>query len=277
MVALEQHRWDLDQFQTYQIVCLLVSSVSAKGLAAVHVGINTGVDLVHHVVGVRASSVGCRAGTSVKSATTITVRIDTGIGSVGDARVMGAVSASGITMCASEAGSTATSVAGVYTSVAAGEAGVASRVTGVASWVAGVTDSLGTVTVRVDTGVSGVGHAGAVGTELALTSSVSTVSTVEACCASGAVASTAANLAVTSCAATNGVGVVPVRVNTGVGSVGNTRGVRAVGALRCAALVAVESLLNLVDDGRHVGWYLSLQMRKTLGYQVCLSVGLMSW
>lgn len=48
--------------------------------------------------------------------------------------------------------------------------------------------------------------------------------------------------------------VVTITVDSGVGSICSTGVVGAVGTLReLALLVAVESLLNLVDESRHVG------------------------
>jgi len=49
------------------------------------------------------------------------------------------------------------------------------------------------------------------------------------------------------------VGTVTVRVNPGIGSVGSAGVVGSVGALRSRVLVAVDGLLDLVDDARHVG------------------------
>jgi hypothetical protein len=65
------------------------------------------------------------------------------------------------------------------------------------------------------------------------------------CCASGAI------LAVASCAASaDGVGVVTVRVDTGISSVGNTAVVGTAGALGgfVVGLVAMDGFLDLVDD-----------------------------
>lgn len=58
-----------------------------------------------------------------------------------------------------------------------------------------------------------------------------------------------------------GVGtVVAVRVDARVGSVGSARAVRTSGALRLrmcgGGLVAVESVLDFVDETRHDGWLL---------------------
>lgn len=59
-----------------------------------------------------------------------------------------------------------------------------------------------------------------------------------------------------------GVGaVVAVRVESGVSRVGDTGVVGAVGALRgLVVLVRVDSLLDLVHDARHVGWFVIGEM-----------------
>lgn len=66
--------------------------------------------------------------------------------------------------------------------------------------------------------------------------------------------------------ATGWVGpVVTVAVDSGVGGVGDAGVVCAVCAFRgLTGLVAVESVLNLVDESRHVGW-------------LCLVVSCLCW
>lgn len=59
--------------------------------------------------------------------------------------------------------------------------------------------------------------------------------------------------------------VVTVGVDSGVGGVGSLGTVGSGGALRLlVGLVGVESLLDLVDDGRHGGWFRDWGIKKRL-------------
>lgn len=76
--------------------------VSANSLGPIKIAVNTRVDLVQEVLGVRSSSVGRRAraraevrrARSTGSSTVVTVRVDSGVCGVGNTRVVRSVSAS---------------------------------------------------------------------------------------------------------------------------------------------------------------------------------------
>ena len=260
--------WSTGYTYTYLLVCLVLT----HGLAAVHVGVDAGVKLVGHVAGVRASSVACRSGAGAVQpvgtggstvgasharatkgisgvgatkgiagaaqtacgAGAVTVGIDTRVGSVGDTRV---VRASGTLRHAGAAHAHGVaSSAGVATAIGVG-AGVAAH-------------RARTITVRVDAGVGCVGHARAVrasGT-LGHAGAAHCAASHRVSYTGAAILAMAGGLAHASVA-----GVIHVRVDTGIGSVGGAGAVRAGGAFRSGALVAVESVLDLVDDVRHDG------------------------
>lgn len=158
------------------------------------------------------------AGASASGAGTITVRVNTGVESVGGTRAVGTISTFGSAVCAIR-------VVGAGVSGGVGASGV-----GASSGDVATAESVG---LGVATAISGV----------------------------AAVLAVAGNLA---------VGAVHVGVYTGIGSVGNARVVGAGSTLRGAVVsrvVAVDSLLDLVDDAGHIGWC-SYALGMCCGYNV---------
>lgn len=171
-----------------------VRLVSSDGLATVEIAVDTGVDLVQEIGLMRTGSVGCGTSgvgvgeasgvasivTSVVtstvanlagSGTVVTVRVDTGVGSVGDARAVrtvstlgslvgarGSSSAAGVVAVGASGGGSATKSGAVSASGSGGVARIASgsSTVGVSSHVAAV------VAVRVDTRVGLVQQVGVV-------------------------------------------------------------------------------------------------------------------
>ena len=201
-------------------------------------------------IGALGGAVCVVTGASAGGAGTITVRVNTGIESVGSTRAVGAVDALSSAVRARRA----------------------IGVTSAMSVVAGVAGSAGTITVRVNTGVESVGSTRAVGAVNALSSAVS--ARVSAGVGTGGVGASGGEVAtaesvglgvttaisglaaVLAVAGNLAVGAVHVGVYSGIGSVGSAGVVRAGSALRGAVVsrvVAVDSLLDLVDDAGHIG------------------------
>jgi len=169
---------------------------------------------------------------------TIAVRINTGVHSVGYTRAVWAVSALG----GARASKTGAAELAVASGAVRSASGTESR--GASGVGVGVAGGAGTVPVRVDTWVESVGYAGVVRSMCAL-SGAGGVS------ASGAY-TVGTELVVTGSAAYV-VRAITVRVDAGIGGVGNTGVVWAGGTLGLAMAVRVDGVLDLVDDARHIG------------------------
>lgn len=139
-----------DELITY----LRQSLVSTDGLGAVQVTVDPGVSLVEKVRLVGASSVGSRSGagtnvrgaSSARSTAVVTVTVDSWVGGVGNARVVSAVSASGVVVTGY---ASATSSRGVV-------AGSAMRTVSAMGAVGAVSGSTTVVAVTVDARVGGI-------------------------------------------------------------------------------------------------------------------------
>lgn len=256
----------------------LAIGASTSGAAAIAVRVDTGVSSVGNARVVRASSSlgergitasetgsamstvsasvasGRRAiSTSASGAATITIRVNAGVGGVGNARVVGAGSAlrkrsvtAGVASCTS--GATNTSCASCTTNATSsgrirGVVGASARgAMRVGSHVAAV------VAIRVDPRVQLVHRVGLV---RAISGGGRAVGATSVAGISGVVG---ASRVVVSASEVGGVAgtVIAVRVNSGIGSVGGSGGVRSVCALRLlGGLVRVDGFLDLVDERRH--------------------------
>jgi len=265
---------------------LLVGLVSSHGPAAVKIRVDAGIQLVGHVALVRTAGVGCGTGPGADRAAAVTVRVDARVGSVGHAAAVWAVGAFRRAVGASHAGDAGAgaacrvmgaSCAGTETGAEAGAGASARRVvgasragakTGGAEARAGASaDGTGVVAVRVDARVYSVGDTAAMRAVCAFggASTVTAAAKLSVACSAtgagcsagcgagggaGAVASVSELSVASGAAGADSGGVIAVRVHAGVGGVGDTAVVRAVGAFRGAVglAVAVDGLLDLVDD-----------------------------
>lgn len=158
-ISYLQHLDVVEELITY----LRQSLVSTDSLGAVQVAVDPGISLVEEVRLVGASSVGCRsgAGTNVRSAsstggtTVVTVTVEPWVGSVGNARVVSAVSASGVIVTGH---ARATSCRGVVAGSTGGVAvaGSAMRAVSAVSTVSAVSGCTTVVAVTVDARVGSI-------------------------------------------------------------------------------------------------------------------------
>lgn len=187
----------------------------------------------------RTSRVGRRTGptsnvggsSATESATVIAVRVDARIGCIGDPRPVRAVNTLRVVVTRHVCASSADTSAGSTVMVMVAGVRVVSRV----RVVSGVTNAASTViSVAVNAGIGRIGYP----------RPVRAVDTLWVIIAGGCRV----------CPRGRVGPVVTVTVDSWVGSIGNARVVGAVSTFGyLVLLVAVESLLDLVDESRHVG------------------------
>lgn len=108
----------------YPVPDLLVGVVTADGLAAIEVGVDARIYLVHHVALVGASSVGCWAWSAgAHAGAAVAVRVDMGVGGIGETAAVRTMRTGRLTMCAGHAGDAGASVVAGVEGTAAGVGG----------------------------------------------------------------------------------------------------------------------------------------------------------